>query len=227
MLNIRYDAQKFNRVMQNSLDYSYGFIDGVKSNRKIFNEELGKLTTEMLNKYIDSRAMANSDSLHHVYEWGMVGNPGGRLFKLQHKSSPTNIVIFGEFLPSKTVSDTSDIPFINKANVMENSILIEIIPKNGVLAFEDDGGETVFTVNTVYVANPGGDGVAGSFGETVGDFFDAHFTAQVLGQTGLLQRLSNPVEFSQFFNSGAMGGGRSAGIKAGKKYLTVKGVEFG
>jgi hypothetical protein len=212
--------------MKNAVDYSYGFVDGVKMSQSKFNKQLGELTVTMLEKYIDSRAMANSESLHHVYEWGMSGNPAGRLFKLQHKSSAKNIVIFGDFLPSKTVSDTSDTPFIDKANVMENAILIEITPKNNVLAFEDDGGETVFTADTVYVANPGGDGVAGSFGKVIEEFFDYHFTAQVLVQTGMLNRLSNPTEFSQFFNSGAMGGGRSAGTKSGMKYLTVKGVEF-
>jgi len=227
MFNIKYDTKQFNKIMNGAIDYSFGFVDGIKMNREMFNQQLGLLTVSMLNKYIDSRAMANSESLHHVYEWGMVGSPAGRLFKLQPKASAKNIVIFGDFLPSKTVSDTSDTPFVNKANVMENAILIEITPKNNVLAFEDDGGDTVFTADTVYVANPGGDGVAGSFGEAVEDFFDNHFTAQVLGQSGLMNKLSNPTEFAQFFNNGAMGGGRSAGISAGRRYLTVKGVEFG
>jgi hypothetical protein len=225
MIEVRYNTQDFTTKINNVVEYTEGFAQGIKQNKKNFNNELGKIAVEMLKKYIDSRASAEKDSLHHVYEWGMVGSPGGRLFQLDSKASSSGIVIFGDFLPSKSVSDSSDEPFVDKANIMENAIMIEIFPRNNVLAFEADG-ETVFTADTVYVANPGGDGVAGSFGKVVEDFFDFHFTAQVFMQSGLYQKLSSASEYAQFFSAGANGGGRSAGIQAGKKYLTVKGVEF-
>jgi hypothetical protein len=223
MIKIKYDLNSFNKTMKNSTDYSLGFVEGVRANRANFNNELGELAAKMLGKYIDSRAQADTESLHHVYEWGGAGSEGARLFKFNVKASAQTITIFGEFLPSKSISDTSDEPFVNKAEIMENAILIEITPKNNVLAFEDDGGETVFTADTVYVANPGGDGVAGSFGRVVEEFFDAHFTTQVLMQTGIMDKLSKANEFTAGFGSG---GGKSAGIRSGKKYLTTRGVEF-
>jgi hypothetical protein len=226
MFSVKYDTKLFTKTMRDAVSYSNGFFDGVQMNRVRFNQQLGELAVEMLNKYIDSRARADQDSLHHVYEWGSTGDSGSRLFKIDAKASATNIVFFGEFLPSRSTSDTSDEPFVNKAEVMENSILVEVIPKDNVLAFEGDDGETVFTAETVYIANPGGDEVAGSFGRVAEDFFDSHFTAQVLMQTGLVNKLSNPVEFSQNFAAGANGGGRGLGIKSGQKYLTVRGVEF-
>jgi hypothetical protein len=225
MIKIQYQTQDLTKKINNVVAYTQGFAQGIKQNQKSFNDQLGKIAVEMLKKYIDSRASAEKDSLHHVYEWGMTGNPAGRLFQLDSKASNTNIVIFGDFLPSKSISNSSDEPFVDKANIMENAIMIEISPRNNVLAFEADG-ETVFTADTVYVANPGGDGVAGSFGKVVEDFFDFHFTAQVLMQSGLYQKLSSASEYAQFFASGANGGGNSAGVQAGKKYLTVKGVEF-
>jgi hypothetical protein len=223
MIKVKYDLSSFNKTMKNATDYSLGFVEGVRMNRANFNNELGQIAVKMLGKYIDSRARADTDSLHHVYEWGGTGNEGARLFNFNVKASAQTITIFGEFLPSKSISDTSDEPFVNKAEVMENAILIEITPKNNVLAFEADGGETVFTADTVYVANPGGDGVAGSFGRVVEEFFDVHFTAQVLMQTGIMKKLSKANEFTAGF---AAGGGRNAGIGAGKRYLTTRGIEF-
>jgi hypothetical protein len=226
MITVKYDTDLFTKKTRDAMLYSSGFFQGVNLNRVRFNQQLGEIATEMLNKYIDSRARVDQESLHHVYEWGMSGSPAGRLFRISSKASQANIIFFGDFLPSKSISDTSNEPFVNKAEIMENSILIEVSPKNNVLAFEADGGETVFTTDTVYVANPGGDAVAGSFGKTVEEFFDSHFTAQVLMQTGIMNKLSNPIEFSKNFSAGANGGGTSLGINTGRKYLTVRGVEF-
>jgi hypothetical protein len=226
MINVKYDTGDLTKKIDNVVEYSLGFVEGIRMNRAIFNKELGKLASEMLKKYIDSKARMEKDSLHHVYEWGMSGNPGARLFEIDSKASSSNITFFGSFLTSNSISDTSEEPFFNKAEIMENAILIEVSPRNNVLSFETDGGENVFTADTIYIANPGGDAVAGSFGKTVEEFFDFHFTAQVLMQTGIMNKLSNPIEFSQSFAAGANGGGRSAGINAGRKYLTVRGVEF-
>jgi uncharacterized protein YuzE len=226
MFSVKYDTKIFTKTMRNAVAYSNGFADGIQLNRTRFNQQLGNVAVEMLNKYIDSRARIDQDSLHHVYEWGMAGSPGGRLFRIQAKASPSNIVFFGDFLSSRSVSDTSEEPFVNKAEVMENAILVEVSPKGKVLAFESEEGETVFTTDTVYIANPGGDAVAGSFGKIIEEFFDSHFTAQVLIQTGLMKKLSYPVEFSSGFAAGASGGGRAVGINAGQKYLTIRGAEF-
>jgi hypothetical protein len=104
---------------------------------------------------------------------------------------------------------------------MENSIKVVIEPKNSdVLAFENNG-ETVFTTNAIYIDHPGGDEVAGSFGETVNDFFENYFTNGLLGP--LISKLSTAREFTASFSSGAKSGSNE-GIRAGKEYLNVKGV---
>jgi len=225
MIQVMFDTKNFSRIMQNTVAYSNGFIRGIETNRVRFNEQLGELASEMLKKYIDSRARVERESLHHVYEWDAVGSTSGRLFEIESRASASNITFWGKFLPSRSVSDSSGDPFVSKAEIMENAILIEVTPKNDVLAFESDG-ETVFTTDTVYIANPGGDEVAGSFGKVVEEFFDSHFTAQVLAQTGLLKKLSNPKEYAQYFSAGARGGGSILGKHAGRRYLTTRGVEF-
>jgi hypothetical protein len=107
---------------------------------------------------------------------------------------------------------------------MENGIAVTIAPKNSsVLAFEDDG-ETVFTMNEVYIAHPGGDAVAGSFGRVVEDFFDNYFTGHLLKP--FIAELGNASEFARFFPQGT-NIGRPAGIKAAVTYLDTAGSAGG
>ena len=224
MIKVRFDQKIFDKTMRNTLDYSYGFIDGIEKNRLVFNKKLSDIAAEALKKYIDTKARMSPDSLHHVYEWNMVGNPSGRLFEIDCQPTPTTISLVGKFLPSSSVSDTSDEPFVDKANIMENAIAIEIEPRmNNVLAFESEG-ESVFTVNSIYIANPGGDEVAGSFGRAVEDFFDFYFSTTLLQQSGLLKDLETADEYTKRFSSGARGGGRSVGSLAGKEYMDIDEV---
>ena len=103
---------------------------------------------------------------------------------------------------------------------MENSIQVVIKPKNNdVLVFEDNG-ETVFTTSAIYIDHPGGDEVAGSFGETVNVFFNSYFTNALLRP--LMNKLSTANEFVEYFPSGSRIG-RNVGVRAGKKYLSVLG----
>jgi hypothetical protein len=218
LLSVKIDSKQVNRILGNAVSYSYGFLDGVDIQQIDFNKDLGEFITDALYKYIDSKARVNPEALHHVYEWGQVGMPAGRLFQLSSKSSKRVITFTGKFLQSKSVSDTSNTPFTDKANIMENSIDIVIEPKNSdVLAFESNG-EMFFTTNSIYIANPGGDAVAGSFGRTVEDFFSNYMTNALMKP--FIDKLSNPVEYTRDFASGTKTG-KSAGVKAGKKYLNT------
>lgn len=225
MIQVRLDTTHFSKTLRNAVAYSKGFLRGAEQNKTVFNMQLAELTLEVLYRYIDSKARMNPDSLHHVYEWNMVGDESGRLFVLNAKPTQRSIWITGEFLPSKSVSESSDEPFRDKANVMENAIAIEIEPRSsGVLAFED-GNETIFTTNSIFIENPGGDEVAGSFGRAVEEFFEAYFTPMVLSQSGLIKDLQFPQEFTQFWAAG-LNAGIGPGIQAGKKYMSIGDVNL-
>ena len=212
--------------MNSAIQYSNGFLQGAEISKLKFNQELAEYSLDALNKFIDSKARASSESLHHVYEWGRAGDPSARLFDIKSDVTANNIKFFGNFLQSRSISDNSNEPFFDKARVMENKISIVVEPKDSEsLAFESDG-ETVFSIGTIVIDNPGGDAVAGSFGRAVEDFFDFYFTGTVLRQSGILDKLSKPKEFSDGFVSGANGGGRSSGLNAGKKYMRVRGAEI-
>lgn len=217
---------EFMKTMMNSVEYSNGFIQGIELSRLTFNQELGLFIKEALGKYIDAKARSNPQNLHHVYEWNQTGSLNARLFKFEVEATPTIIKFLGSFLPSSSISSTSKTPFVDKAEIMENGIEITIAPKSSeVLVFESDG-ETIFTKKTINISNPGGIEVVGSFAETVNNFFNNYLTTGLLKSSGILQKLENPKEYYQYFSEGAKGGGASTGKKAGRKYLTIGGIEI-
>jgi hypothetical protein len=221
MIRTRIDSKEINHKLGNAVSFSYGFLEGIDLNQILFNQRLGEYTVDALGMYIDAMARGNPDALHHVYEWGAVGQEGGRLFTLKSKASKRVIHFEGKFLQSRTTADNATEPFSDKANVMENAIAVTITPKNSsVLAFEDDG-EMVFTRNAIHIEHPGGDAVAGSFGRTVDDFFTNYFTNHLLKP--FIGELSKAGEFAQYFPQGVKGG-RPVGIKAGIAYLNSAGA---
>ena len=223
MIKAKIDTRELMKTLNNTVNYSEGFVSGAQMNKTEFNRILGGYTAEALGQYIDSKARMNPEALHHVYEWGSVGKASSRLFSFNVTSKANSIDFSGSFLPSNVPSPNSDDVFSNKAEIMENKIGITIEPKNSYVLVFEDGGETVFTTNSIYIANPGGDAVAGSFGRVVEEFFDKYFTVSILN--GILKDLSTPQEFAQYFSQGAKSG-RSVGVKAGRKYFTVKGVNL-
>ena len=219
MLEVKVDNVQFKKTLKNVIEYSEGFFDGIDMKRTDFNNELANFTSEALKKYIDAQARMNPLKLHHVYEWGKAGNASSRLFEFSTRVSGRTISIVGNFLPSKSISETSHEAFVNKAKVMEDSIQVVIEPKNSdVLVFENKG-DVVFTKNAIYIDHPGGDEVAGSFGETVDNFFENYFTNGLLKP--LIEKLSRANEFTQSLSATS---GRNVGVRAGKKYLNIAGT---
>lgn len=219
MLEVKVDNVQFKKTLKNVVEYSEGFFDGIDMKKTDFNNELANFTSEALKKYIDAQARMNPLKLHHVYEWGKAGNASSRLFEFSTKVSGRTISIVGNFLPSKSISETSHEAFVNKAKVMEDSIQVVIEPKNSdVLVFENKG-DVVFTKNAIYIDHPGGDEVAGSFGETVDNFFENYFTNGLLRP--LIEKLSRANEFTQSLSATS---GRNVGVRAGKEYLNINGM---
>jgi hypothetical protein len=110
----------------------------------------------------DARARTAHASYHHLYEWGQTGDSASRLFKVISRNRGSEAFELSyDFLPSKVPVPNSGHIFADKARVMEEGQPVTISPlSGGYLAFQQDG-ETVFTMNDVTVANPGGDAVVG------------------------------------------------------------------
>ena len=110
-------------------------------------------------------------------------------------------------------------------NNPKNKITITINPEStDFLVFEDEG-QTIFTSESVVIENPGGDFVAGSFEKVVKEFFSNYLTVGILKNSGIFDKLRYEKEYSNRFVQGSKVG-TSAGISAGRQYLSLGGIRL-
>ena len=214
----------FKKEMKNIIDYSIGFLEGAQVGKTQFLNNMGKLTTEILEEYIDSNARVNPKALHHIYEWYKVGSPDARLYNINYTISNLGLSFVSTMKQSTSIKDGSSVPFYNKAKIMEEGTPVTIKPnKASVLVFED-GGDTIFTKGKVTITNPGGSQVEGSFERVVNTFFNKYFTQAFLKTSGIQQYLSNPVVYSRNLKAGKSSG-RSKGMQVGYRWIANAGIK--
>ena len=217
-MQLRMDTKNFMKQMNNLMQYSYGFLDGIEQGKTTFFHNLGRETIKALELYIDVEARSNQQALHHVYEWYQTGSPQARLFDLKFTVSNLGLSFGNNFKQSKSLSHNATEPFINKALVMESGMQVVIEPKKSdVLAFEING-EQVFTKNPVVVENPGGDAVAVSFEKVFDEFFQYYFKQSFLKASGIFNYLEKPTLYKQNLRNG-LKFGRQAGIESGIRWI--------
>lgn len=217
-MRVRLESKSFEQQMQNVIQYSMGFLDGVQIGKKVFLNNLGRGTIEALALYVDSSARGNPRALHHIYEWYQTGSPSARLFDLDYTVSNNGLTLSSKFRQSKTLKQDSNEPFYNKAYIMENGISVTISPKNSsVLVFEEDGN-TVFVKGSVTVRNPGGNNVQGSFERTIDEFMLRYFKQSFLRASGIYNYINKPVLYKKYLKEGSKSG-RSKGIDTGYKWI--------
>ena len=136
--------------------------------------------------------------LHHIYEWYQVGSPNARLFDIEFTVSGVGLTFYTNFTQSQSIKEGSNIPFYNKATIMEKGKPLIIRPKKSpVLVFEQDG-ETIFTSNPVKVYNPGGDEVQGAFEEVFDIFMTQYFKQSFIKASGLYDYIKYPKVFKNW-----------------------------
>jgi hypothetical protein len=222
MITTRFDNKLFKKQMNNLIDYSVGFLDGMQNGKRKFLVSLGSDVSELASQFIDSNARVNPEALHHVYEWYQTGSPNARLFDIEYVANKNGISFISSFKQSSTVKSGSTEPFREKAFIMENGISVTIKPKNGeVLRFEDNG-DVVYTKKQVTVDNPGGI-TQNQFKNTFESFFKNYFTQAFLKSSGLREYFARPKSYKANLSAGIKGG-RSVGLSAGYKWVAEAGV---
>ena len=212
------DTANLEKILNNTIKYSTGFLDGAQKGKSIFLKNLGQGVITVLKDYIDVEARSNPQALHHIYEWYQVGSPKARLYDFTYTVSNVGLSFKSNFKQSKTLSSGSSEPFSNKAKIMEDGIPVTIAPKNSdVLAF-DIGGETIFTKREIHIENPGGTAVQGSFEKVADEFFYRYFKQSFLKSSGLYSYIKKPVLYKTNFTSGSRAG-TSVGIETGFKWI--------
>jgi len=218
-----FNSNQFKKDMNNIINYSIGFLDGVHKGKKVFLKTLGMETVEVMKEFIDSNARVNPEMLHHIYEWSLTGSPEARLYDISYTVSNLGLSFKSSFSQSKSIKDGSRTPFYDKARIMENGIPVTIRPKAAqVLAF-DDNGETVFTRGPIEVLNPGGTQVEGGFEKTFDMFFNRYFSQAFLRTSGIARYLENPQVYKKDLPAGK-NLGRSKGIATGYRWIANAGL---
>ena len=217
-MRITTNSKQFESQINNIIQYSMGFLDGVENGKRVFLKNLGAGTIQAMAAYVDVSAKGNPNALHHVYEWYQTGSPSARLFDIDYTVSNLGLTFNSKFRQSRTLKEDSNVPFYNKASIMENGVPVTITPKkSSVLVFEQ-GGETIFTKNPVTVRNPGGDCVAGSFERTIDEFILKYFKQSFLRASGIYDYIKKPVLYKKNFKAGSKIG-KSKGVDTGFRWI--------
>ena len=201
--------------MNNIIDYSYGFLDGVQDGKPIFLQKLGREVVAALGQYIDVNARANPRALHHVYEWYRTGSPRSRLFDIDFVVNKAGLSLFSNFKQSQSVSCDSSTPFFNKAKIMESGSPVLIRPKKSSALVFESGGQTVFTKSPVLVRNPGGNEVVGSYEDVFDEFMLRYFKQSFIRASGLYDYIKRPTAYKKNIRAGSKVGrakGKSTGF---------------
>jgi len=218
-----FNSNQFKKEMNNIVDYSLGFLEGIQRGKTVFLKTVGMETVELMKEFIDSNARVNPEMLHHIYEWNQTGSPSARLYDISYTTSNLGLSFRSSFSQSTSIKNGSRTPFYDKARIMEEGIPVTIRPRVAqVLAFEDDG-ETVFTRGPVEVANPGGTEVHGGFEKVFDMFFNRYFSQAFLRVSGVAQYLENPQLYKKNMQSGKKMG-RSKGVSTGYRWIANAGV---
>lgn len=222
MIKVRFKADAFRKDMDNIVDYSLGFLEGVERGKPGMMDKFSLEIKEAMKEFIDASARVNPRALHHIYEWNQTGSPDARLYNLNCEIRKGGISVYGTFSQSTSIKEGSKTPFYNKAEVMENGIPVKISPVNATVLAFDDNGEQVFTRGSVTVENPGGRETYGSFEKVFDQFFTQYFTQAFILSSRIMNHLSVPQEYVNSLSKSKTGG-RAAGIAAGYRWVTMAG----
>ena len=218
-----FNSNQFKKDMNNIVNYSVGFLEGVQRGKTVFLKTLGMETVEVMKEFIDSNARVNPQMLHHIYEWNLTGSPEARLYDISYTVSNLGLSFKSSFSQSRSIKDGSRTPFYDKARIMENGIPVTIRPRVAqVLAF-DDNGEKVFTRGPVEFLNPGGTEVEGGFEKTFDMFFNKYFSQAFLRTSGVAKYLENPQVYKKNMPEGKRIG-KSKGLSTGYRWIANAGL---
>jgi hypothetical protein len=221
MLSLTIDSRQFEKEMNNIMKYSTGFIDGVERGKSALYMALAPKIAEIASQFVDVNAKMSPELLHHIYEWQKVGSPEARLFDIDYKITNIGITFSSSLKQSQSIKNGSNVPFYDKARIMEEGIAVTIKPKRAnALRFEVDGQE-VYTSGQVTVDNPGGQ-TKGQFENVLNNFFGVYFRQSFLNSSGLLQYFKTPNVYKKNL-SAAKRSGRSLGLKTGYQWVANAG----
>lgn len=218
MYSVRFDSKNAKKVLDNIVKYSDGFIRETKAKESTITKNLADTSISAFYDYLDGIARTNPSMLHHIYEWGQIGDPNARLVELKKRLSKTTAQINAEFILSESIPDGSTEPFYAKAEIMENGIPVTVQATEAQAMFFEVDGEEFFRVGPIEIENPGGEQVRGAFLETFEEFYNTYFERVYLEAIRFYDHFRSPQGFARNFKSGvvssnATNAGRTTALK--------------
>jgi hypothetical protein len=196
-IKVKFNGKNFIDTLTNVTNYSQGFIDEVKRNQNKITEKIASTSVNVFYDYLDGLARSHPGMLHHVYEWGQVGDPFARLYELSVSLQGKSAVVSADFLQSDTPSPTSRETFYDKANIMEEGIPLVIEEKDAQVLFFEIEGEEFFRNGPIYIANPGGGATRGSFVRAYNEFYNIYFTKDYLNSIKFYDHFRGSKEYQK------------------------------
>lgn len=143
--------------------YFDGFFKAIEVEQSPSEYKFAMQLAVECGQYIDMLSVSNPHRLHHVYEWGRVGDMSSRLFDINVTPVGKSVVISYSFRPSVTPNKNGHV-FADKAEVMESGRTVSF-DTNKPVPIED-----TFRVGR-FSFKPGGNDTTNAFFETFTGFF--------------------------------------------------------
>tara|TARA_B110000503_G_scaffold1165_2_gene1527 strand:+ start:5327 stop:6001 length:675 start_codon:yes stop_codon:yes gene_type:complete len=216
------NTEQFVKDMGKLTDYTIGFLEGLELGKPALMAKLGADLVDRAKQFVDSNARVNPAALHHVYEWSMTGSPDARLFDIDYRVNGHGLSFGSTFRQSTSVKAGSNVPFYDKARIMEEGISVTIRPKTAQVLVFNDNGEEVFTTKPIRISRPGGSEVAGSFESVISSFFENYFQQSYLNSSKIFEDLKRPDAYTLNLRKGIRGG-KSYGRLVGTRWISQAG----
>jgi hypothetical protein len=155
---------------------------------------------------VDREAVRNPKKLHHIYEWGKIGNPSGRLFVIERAGIlGGTLIINTSFLPSrlpvpvpkelKTPGPTGKFVsskniFKYKAEVMEKGFPISFDTKKIITFLGSEGQVFVPPGKTITIMNPGGIQTKNAFRDFMVMWYTEHSNT-IMDASGFYEKIAH------------------------------------
>lgn len=114
MYALKIDSKEAMRMLNNLVDYSDGFIKETKAKESTVASRLANTSISGFYQFLDSLARVHPTMLHHIYEWGQVGNPGARLVELKKSLLVEKLKLEQTFLNLNLLQKTAVKCFMTK-----------------------------------------------------------------------------------------------------------------
>jgi hypothetical protein len=217
---VKIDSKRAIKMLRNVVEYSEGFILETQAKESYVASKLASTSVASFYNYLDSLARTNPGMLHHVYEWGEVGNPQARLFELKKILKSNKVLITSDFKQSSSIPDGATEPFYDKARIMEDGITVVVNEVNAEALFFEIDGEEFFRTGPIVIENPGGEQVRGSFLKAFEEFYNVYFDQVYLRAIRFYDHFSKADEYERGFAAAVNGSNaRSIGRRTALSWI--------